>query len=118
MTLLMQVTDTTAKLIDTAHQAAQQLAKIPEEELRFGDLLIKGGWVMIPIGILAVLGLVIFFERFFTIRKASKDESHLMSQVRSSIHQAICNRLLLFAVTVIRHWAACCKKVCYVSAAL
>ena len=40
---------------------------------------------MIPIGILAVLGLVIFFERYFTIRKASKDENNLMQQVRGSI---------------------------------
>ena len=63
--LFMQVTDTAAKLLDTTKQATQQLAQIPTEELRFGDLLIKGGWVMIPIGILAVLGLVIFFERFF-----------------------------------------------------
>jgi biopolymer transport protein ExbB len=41
---------------------------------------------MVPIGILAVLGLVIFFERYFTIRKASKNESNLMIQVRESIH--------------------------------
>ncbi|RCH56614.1 MotA/TolQ/ExbB proton channel family protein [Mucilaginibacter hurinus] len=84
MTLLLQITDT---IIDTATAAAQQLpvAGEPIEELRFGDLLLKGGWVMIPIGILAILGLVIFFERFFTIRKASKDESSLMTQVRASI---------------------------------
>jgi biopolymer transport protein ExbB len=85
MMLLLQVADTTAKLIDTAAKTTQQLAQIPAEELRFGDLLLKGGWVMVPIGILAVLGLVIFFERFFTIRKASQNESHLMTQVRSSI---------------------------------
>jgi len=40
---------------------------------------------MIPIGLLAILGLVIFFERYFTIRKASKNENNLMMQVRSSI---------------------------------
>ncbi|WP_374948702.1 MotA/TolQ/ExbB proton channel family protein [Mucilaginibacter sp.] len=85
MMLLLQVADTTAKLIDTAARTTQQLATQPTEELRFGDLLLKGGWVMVPIGILAVLGLVIFFERFFTIQKASKNESHLMTQVRSSI---------------------------------
>ena len=86
MTLLfIQATDTANKLIDTAKHAGQQLAAMPQEDLRFGDLIIKGGWVMIPIGILAVLGLVIFFERYFTIRKASKNESNLMMQVRSSI---------------------------------
>jgi biopolymer transport protein ExbB len=34
---------------------------------------------------LALLGLVIFFERYFTIRKANKNESQLTMQVRSSI---------------------------------
>jgi len=80
--LLTQITDTAHKLIDTAKNLP--ITKAPEE-LRFGDLLVKGGWVMVPIGVLAVLGLVIFFERYFTIRKAAKDESNLMSQVRTSI---------------------------------
>lgn len=83
--LFLQITDTAHKIIDTANHAGQQLAQIPQQELRFGDLLIKGGWVMLPIGVLAVLGLIIFFERFFTIRKASINESNLMMQVRSSI---------------------------------
>ncbi|WDF54512.1 MotA/TolQ/ExbB proton channel family protein [Mucilaginibacter sp. KACC 22063] len=85
MTLLLQITDTAQKIADTLNHAAVQTPLAPQEELRFGDLLVKGGWVMIPIGILAVLGLVIFFERYFTIRKAAKNESSLMSQVRDSI---------------------------------
>ncbi len=86
MTLLfLQATDTIHKLLDTAKAAGQQLAPAPDQELRFGDLILKGGWVMLPLGILAVLGLVIFFERYFTIRKASKNESNLMIQVRASI---------------------------------
>ena len=88
MTLLLlqqAVADTARTIIDTTTGVAQQVAALPQEDLRFGDLLLKGGWVMLPIGILAVLGLVIFFERYFTIRKASKNESHLMVQVRDSI---------------------------------
>ena len=82
--LLLQAIDTAHQVVDTIGKTAQTIAA-PQQELRIGDLLVKGGWVMIPIGILAVLGLVIFFERYFTIRKAAKDESNLMSQVRSSI---------------------------------
>jgi biopolymer transport protein ExbB len=87
MTLLIAqaVADTVKQIADTATQVTQQLAPLPDQDLRFGDLLMKGGWIMLPIGILAVLGLVIFFERYFTIRKAAKDESHLMVQVRTSI---------------------------------
>jgi biopolymer transport protein ExbB len=84
MLLLSQITDTAHKLADTVKTVGQAAAG-PNDEIRFGDLLVKGGWVMVPIGILAVLGLVIFFERYFTIRKASKDESNLMVQVRASI---------------------------------
>jgi len=85
MTLLFfQAIDTAHKVLDTTKTAAQQLGA-PGQEIHFGDLIVKGGWVMIPIGALAVLGLVIFFERYFTIRKASKDDSNLMIQVRASI---------------------------------
>ncbi|MFD1255805.1 MotA/TolQ/ExbB proton channel family protein [Mucilaginibacter terrae] len=86
--LFMLLQDTAQNVTDTVNQAIQPVttAAAPVvDDLRFGDLLIKGGWVMIPIAILAVLGLVIFFERFFTIRKAAKDESDLMAQIRSNI---------------------------------
>ncbi len=73
------VNDTTAAV----SQAAQAVQGAPE--LRVIDLLMKGGWVMIPIGILLLLGLVIFIERYLTIRKASRDENNLMQQVKSSI---------------------------------
>ena len=69
---------------DTVATAATQTAQAVEE-LRFIDLMIKGGWVMIPIGILFFLGLVIFIERYITIRKASRDESNLMMQVKQNI---------------------------------
>jgi biopolymer transport protein ExbB len=82
---MQAVTDTVKQITDTAAHAGQQLAALPTQELRFGELMIKGGLIMIPIAILAVLALVIFFERYFTIRKASKDENNLMQQVRSSI---------------------------------
>jgi biopolymer transport protein ExbB len=58
------------------------------EELRFIELLFKGGWVMLPLALLAFMGLVIFVERYLTIRKASKDEMNLMLQVKQSVKSA------------------------------
>jgi biopolymer transport protein ExbB len=84
MSLLLQATDTAQKLVDTVKNLSQTTPP-SGDTLRFGDLLVKGGVIMIPIGLLAVLGLIIFFERYFTIRKASKNESNLMMQVRSSV---------------------------------
>lgn len=57
------------------------------EQLNLLQLIVKGGWVMIPILILSVMGFYIFFERYFTLRKANKDESGLMAQVRELIKQ-------------------------------
>jgi len=85
MSLLLQITDTAHKIADTVKNLSQTGGATAGDTLRFGDLLVKGGVIMIPIGILAVLGLVIFFERYFTIRKASKSEANLLLQVRSSI---------------------------------
>ncbi len=43
---------------------------------------------MLPLALLNFMGLVIFVERYLTIRKASKDEMNLMLQVKQSIKSA------------------------------
>jgi biopolymer transport protein ExbB len=43
---------------------------------------------MVPLALLAFMGLVIFVERYLTIRKASKDEMNLMLQVKQSVKSA------------------------------
>ncbi len=85
ITLLQVANDTVNQLTDTANVAKQAVAAAPTQ-LHFIDLLFKGGWVMIPLAILAFAGLVIFVERYITIRKASKSESNLMLQVKQYIH--------------------------------
>ncbi|HEY0053965.1 MAG TPA: MotA/TolQ/ExbB proton channel family protein [Pedobacter sp.] len=69
---------------DTVATSATQTAQAVQE-LRFLDLLMKGGWVMIPLALLFFLALIIFVERYLTIRKASRDESNLITQVKQSI---------------------------------
>jgi biopolymer transport protein ExbB len=83
--MLFQDNSALQPVADTVTNTINALQATTEQELSLFDLLTKGGWVMIPLAALALLGLVIFFERYFTIRKASKDESQLTMQVRSSI---------------------------------
>ena len=85
ITLLITATDTVNKIIDTANAANTAITTAPKE-LHFIDLLFKGGWVMLPLALLAFLGLIIFIERYLTIRKSSKDESNLMFQIKQNIH--------------------------------
>lgn len=84
-TLLLAVQDTVNQIIDSTNVAATTVATAPKE-LRFIDLLFAGGWVMVPLALLAFLGLVIFTERYLTIRKVSKDESNLLFQIKQNIH--------------------------------
>jgi biopolymer transport protein ExbB len=79
---LLQIDTITKAVADTTAQVTTAPAP---KELRFIDLLFSGGWVMIPLLLLFFLALVIFIERYLTIRKASKDETNLMQQVKESI---------------------------------
>jgi biopolymer transport protein ExbB len=50
------------------------------------DLIVKGGYIMIPIGLLSVLTVFYFFERFITISKASKLDKNFMNNIKDYIH--------------------------------
>lgn len=86
-TLLMTVIDTAAQLVDSTNNVTAPVTTAPPPELHFIDLLFKGGWVMVPLALLAFLGLIIFIERYLTIRKSSKDGSNLMFQIKQNIHE-------------------------------
>lgn len=52
------------------------------ENIGLLDLLLKGGYMMIPLYILFVLAIFIFIQKLITLNKAAKTPSHLMDQVR------------------------------------
>jgi biopolymer transport protein ExbB len=49
------------------------------------DLAIKGGWIMIPLLLMSMLAIYIFVERMMTIRKAGKEDSNFMNNIRDCI---------------------------------
>ncbi|MBI9057552.1 MAG: MotA/TolQ/ExbB proton channel family protein [Labilibaculum sp.] len=62
-------------------------AEATEISLNFIDLAFKGGWIMVPILALSAIAMYIFFERFYAIRKASKEDSNFMNRIRDYIHE-------------------------------
>lgn len=56
-----------------------------EMTLSFWDLALKGGFTMIPIAILSIIAVYIFFERYLAIRKISKDDTQFMNTVKENI---------------------------------
>jgi biopolymer transport protein ExbB len=49
------------------------------------ELLTLGGWIMVPLAILFVVTVYVFFERFIAIRKASRIEGNFMNIIRDHI---------------------------------
>lgn len=49
------------------------------------DLLMKGGIVLIPIALMLIAALFIFFERWLTIQKASKVDKNFMLNIRDYV---------------------------------
>lgn len=63
--------------------AADSLAEgATKESIGLLDLLIKGGYMMIPLYLLFILAIFIFIERLLTLKKAAKTPSSMMDQVR------------------------------------
>ncbi len=70
---------------DTAMAVNQVAEQAQQNGLSFWDLSLKGGWMMIPILLLSVIAIYIFFERYFVIQKASKMDNHFMDQITNFI---------------------------------
>jgi biopolymer transport protein ExbB len=75
---------------DSVSQAAPQIPLVqqPAQEASMSllDLILKGGVIMIPIILLSVIALFIFIQRYITIRKASRDDSNFMLNIRQLMH--------------------------------
>lgn len=52
------------------------------------DLAVKGGWVMIPIILLSFVAAYIFIERYYVIRKATKEDQNFMNRIKDYIHDS------------------------------
>lgn len=87
-----QVADTAAAVAQTISQpaapvvadAAQAAAPVVED-LSVWNLTMAGGWLMIPLALLAVVSIYIFFERFFAINAATRDAGDFMDKIKALI---------------------------------
>lgn len=70
---------------DLAGAASQQPITLASDQLSLFELIFKAGWIMVPLALLLFLALVIFIERYLTIRKALQYDASLMVQVKQSI---------------------------------
>jgi biopolymer transport protein ExbB len=51
------------------------------------DLAVKGGWIMVVLGLLSLLSVYIFIDRYIALSRNSKEDKNFMNIIRDNIHE-------------------------------
>ena len=74
------------QIVDTVNKATQQIATAKNNApSSLFELVVRGGWIMIPLAAMLLLGVYFFFERLLAIRNASKIDQNFMNIIRDNI---------------------------------
>ena len=73
-------------MADSLATANPVLTEVNAPEMNMLDMAIKGGWIMIVLGVLSVVCFYILFERNYMIRKAGKEDPMFMERIKDYIH--------------------------------
>ncbi|ACY48408.1 MotA/TolQ/ExbB proton channel family protein [Rhodothermus marinus] len=57
----------------------------PATSMSLLDILVQGGWIMIPIGLLSLLTIYLIVERLITVQRAKTDPRQIMDRVRDYV---------------------------------
>jgi biopolymer transport protein ExbB len=85
LSLILQITQGVADSAASVPAAATVQPK--QDTLSLLDLLLKGGYIMIPIGILSVISIYVLIEKLITIRKAGAVSKDLMNNIKEQIRK-------------------------------
>jgi len=77
-------------LLQLSDSLVKKVSQIPGDRngdgfIGFGELLLTGGWIMIPLGIMLLLAIYFYFERSLAIRQAARLDPNFMNSVRDQI---------------------------------
>jgi biopolymer transport protein ExbB len=75
------------QIADTLTKAMTKVAgdRNGDGAIGFGELLMTGGWIMIPLAIMMLLAVYFFAERYLAIRNATKLDANFMNIIRDNI---------------------------------
>ena len=73
------------QIVDTVNQTTGQLINGKGGSYSFFDLITMGGWIMVPLGIMLLLTVYFFAERYIAIRHASRIDNNFMNIIRDHI---------------------------------
>jgi len=64
---------------------AEQGSEAVEQSMSLFDMAVKGGWIMIVLGVLSVMAIYIFIDKFVALKNANKDKSRFMDKIKDFI---------------------------------
>jgi biopolymer transport protein ExbB len=87
--ILLQIattpTDSAATAVNAVVNSMPTVPPPTQATLSLFDLLMKGGWVMIPIGIMMLLAVYFFIERLLTISRTGKADSNFINNIKDML---------------------------------
>lgn len=81
MILMTQIAQVEAVAQDSIMNLTEQVA----EGMNVWELAVKGGWIMIVLALISVIGVYIFFERLSVLRRAMKRNPLFMERIHDNI---------------------------------
>ncbi len=72
-------------VVNTVVNSMPVLTEPREASLSMIDLMMKGGYVMIPIGILLLITIYLFIERLLTISRTGKADSNFINNIKDML---------------------------------
>jgi len=87
ITILLQNMAQSGAIADSIAAANELMTQDGGElKIRLIDLVMKGGWIMGILGIMSVISIYIFIERYFIISRNSREDKNFMNMIRDNIH--------------------------------
>lgn len=92
--VLLQITSTSSvAAVDSLNRAATQIqetvsdlpAEKIEDSLSLFDLIVKGGYIMIPIGILLFIAIYVMIDRIIALSRASRHDKNFMLTIKDFV---------------------------------
>jgi biopolymer transport protein ExbB len=71
--------------IDSSQMTNAAASTAHENGISLGQMLTMGGWLMIPLVVLFLITIFVFFERMIAVRRASRIEGNFMNIIRDHI---------------------------------
>ena len=69
----------------TGTEVLTAVAEPVQESLNILELAMNGGWIMVVLAILSILGVYIFVERFMTLRKSMNRNPYLLDRIKDNL---------------------------------